>query len=130
MSCPDAGGAYNLCCEDWDAQVSHELWKAIYLKMRNILPSWTGANILLLKCVCRYASAASLLSLMCTQNNSHSYLQIILCKSTQTSSSQEHLQYFLLSPLFSGYLELGISLRSSAISIALFASFWFNRRRW
>lgn len=110
-------------------QVSHELSKAVYLKMRSVLPSWMGANILLLKYICRYASTATLLIPMCTQNNSHSYLQFILCMSTRTSA-QKHFQYFLLSPLFSGFLKLGISLHSSAISIALLASFLFNRRRW
>lgn len=107
---------------------THELSKAIYLKMRNVLPSWMGANIHLLKCVCRYASPATLLIPMCTQNNLHSYLKFILCTSTQTSA-QKHIQYFLLSPPFSGYLELEISLYSSAISTTPLASFQFDRRR-
>lgn len=110
-------------------QVSHELSKAIYLKMRSVLPSWMEANIPLLKYVCRYASAATLLIPICTQNSLHPYLQFILCMSTRIPA-QKHFQHFLLSPPFSGCLELGISVHSSAISIALLASFQFSRRRW
>lgn len=81
-------------------QVSHELSKAIYLKMRSVLPSWMEANIPLLKYVCRYASAATLLIPICTQNSLHPYLQFILCMSTRIPAQKTFPALSSLSSFF------------------------------